>query len=261
MDKNASFDWWDGQYNSETNTNAAFLTIFECDYENENNIPDSEIVYYQIDTDVYVVILQSQVGCPTDCVKNQATNAICSGYDQGRCGMDFEIGKAKCYCLDGFTGSDCSQPDVSIAEPIQKATQPTSDAVNYTLESGQFVLFDPHELILETGAYEIKDQNTGVRLIFNLLKMITPDTAGVPSACDGLKDSYGYIYFPKTDTCESLGDVESYDVFDERAPAKGVTITYTNGTVCGDTTRSISINAYCPNQPGLGIGFPKYKYI
>ena len=263
------YGWVNGYYIPGTHKNAQIGVMFLCDQEKYNNVPDTEKVYYEIDQSLYFFKIFATAGCPRECPVNTRTLEVCSGYNNGLCGMDFELQTPKCYCLNGWTGDDCSTVvnDPSIPDRIEKG-DPSDYAQTFIVDNNpnKTVTYDPEPLVLNVGFYEIidinnADANKTLRIIFNVLKKVNKSSPLLPRKCHDVKESYALLYDSETDTCVSLGDEFELELYDERAPAQGAVMKYTNGDPCGTGIRSFTFDALCPNQENPGLALPRYIYV
>ena len=82
---------------------------FAC-YNDQGSLPRDEVVL-ESQTCRYDIFLQTAYGCPSECplVKKEGGVVFLCG-NHGVCDFDREVGKSRCFCNDGFTGSDCMSP-------------------------------------------------------------------------------------------------------------------------------------------------------
>jgi hypothetical protein len=81
------------------------LTVWlQCD-DDITNKPDTEPVF-ETGHCAYEIYVKTAYGCPTQCAINN--NKLCGGH--GICEFDSALRNSKCFCNDGWTGSDCSSP-------------------------------------------------------------------------------------------------------------------------------------------------------
>lgn len=74
--------------------------------EDAENLPDDELV--QESRCQYEIYVPSSYGCPVQCpvvARGDGSKALCGGH--GICEFDTVIGNSRCFCNDGYTGSDC----------------------------------------------------------------------------------------------------------------------------------------------------------
>lgn len=90
-------------------TNRSMRLWLLC-YDDAVNVPSSEVVLRNDATCVYDIYVNSIYGCPTECAKVQDPDSgetrLCSGH--GVCDFDRVLGTSRCFCNDGWGGSDCS---------------------------------------------------------------------------------------------------------------------------------------------------------
>ena len=93
--------------------NAAF--DFQC-YDSNGFIPQYDTIQEDIQC-TYHAMIKSRVGCPTQCKRGGPLNRVCSA--NGICGYDMTNGYAKCFCNQGYSGSDCTAVgDKGLPPPI-----------------------------------------------------------------------------------------------------------------------------------------------
>lgn len=80
-------------------------------YNDEGAIPGKETVL-ESETCTYDIFVNSALGCPAECPRvptaDGSKSYICSRH--GVCDFDAEARNARCFCNEGWTGNDCSQP-------------------------------------------------------------------------------------------------------------------------------------------------------
>jgi hypothetical protein len=87
---------------------------FVCD-KDFTNVPDDEVVLEAPSTCVYDIYIKTIAGCPTGCptpmvydpATKELTATLCGNH--GICSYDGALKNSRCFCNDGWTGSDCTQ--------------------------------------------------------------------------------------------------------------------------------------------------------
>eukprot|EP00939_MAST-03C_sp_MAST-3C-sp1_P000350 g350.t1 len=74
---------------------------FEC-ANDITNVPDQEVIE-ETELCVYEIVVPSIYGCPKECgVKDRE---LCN--NKGVCGYDRSVSRSRCFCVDGWGGTDC----------------------------------------------------------------------------------------------------------------------------------------------------------
>jgi hypothetical protein len=91
------------------------LTVWmQCDEKADTTISQNEVVLESASC-AYEIFLKTAFGCPAECpvgsftdpVTNKPVGLLCSNH--GFCDFDSSANKPKCFCNDGWGGTDCGQ--------------------------------------------------------------------------------------------------------------------------------------------------------
>ena len=208
----------------------------------------------------YTLSVQSLYGCPQECP--EINGQLCSGH--GLCSFDATNNKSRCYCYHSYEGNDCSLPSSSDNTNIEKSTKPkpnntqfvhTFDAnnVNITYDLSPFALDNHASYTILDKFNNATDDKTKTNFIYfvGILQPIAP-----PVECQNINVSgdqiFAYQLDNKTKQCYALGTSAHWHLYDEiDDAARGVTITYSNGSVCEtmpDRKRQFSLSLVCPDD-------------
>ncbi len=79
-----------------------------CDPLQPDGVPDNELVLEAPGSCLYEIFVRTTYGCPAECPIASGTAAVCNNH--GFCEFDNVLKTSKCFCNDGYGGSDCSAP-------------------------------------------------------------------------------------------------------------------------------------------------------
>ena len=79
-----------------------------CDPLQPDGVPDNELVLEAPGSCLYEIFVRTTYGCPAECPIASGSAAVCNNH--GFCEFDNVLKTSKCFCNDGYVGSDCSAP-------------------------------------------------------------------------------------------------------------------------------------------------------
>jgi hypothetical protein len=79
-----------------------------CDPLQPSGVPDNELILEAPGSCLYEIFVRTTYGCPAECPIASGSAAVCNNH--GFCEFDNVLKTSKCFCNDGYGGSDCSAP-------------------------------------------------------------------------------------------------------------------------------------------------------